>query len=364
MAVYDKNGNPLTAVYDKSGTVLLQAYDKNGNPLIEEEPYVPVTPLSWDMSETYQTQVLSALNYIEAYKQNHSDSYSICQFNDTHTAFSGNEPNFVDYNRSRECINYMLFLGDLVNSASASSYADAVSWMQGAQACKRLVGMGNHEYYYYNSSTHGNPETLYKAVINTSAKFMPNESDALIYYHDDPSINVRFILLDYFYITKSPYDDKHLLDDAQLNWLASVLETSGNKDIIIGAHSMLSPFLCLESQQTKSSTATLTNYQNLIDVIVAFKQRSTYSVTVDGVTHNYDFSSCTGDFVMYTTGHYHALGYGDFGFNMFTCPTFGTTYGGSHKGFVFYVIDKALKAIKVIQCSSQLTDYISFDYTY
>lgn len=360
MAIYNVAGLALDTAYGENGERILTAYNISGEE-IPLTPDVPVTPLDWNMSSAYKAQVLDALDYIKGYKLSHPGSYALCQFNDVHTNFSGNEPNFLDYNKGYKVIDRMMFLGDMVNASNATQYANAVAYMSGASASKKLVAMGNHEYGSYSASN-GNPETLYKAVINVDCTY--KDSDNLIYYHDDPDHNVRFIALDYFYQTKTVGDSGHLLDMGQLNWVATAMETAGNKDIILIAHSMLNPFLCLESQQTKSSSATLQNYQNLIDMVVAYKARTTFDVTVDGTTYTHDYSACNGSFVMYTTGHYHALGYGDFGFNMFTCPTLGTPYGGSHKGFVFYAIDKSLKTIKVIQCSSELTDYISFDYAY
>lgn len=360
MAIYDAYGNEIYAAFDAYSNSLGVVYDKYGNAIsVDDDPVVE--PLTWNMSDNYKGQILDALDYIKTYKQSNPSAYALCQFNDIHLQFDGNEPNFIDYNKGYKVIDRMLFVGDIVNASNATQYANAVTYMSGASASKKLVAMGNHEYGSYNANN-GNPETLYKAVINVECTY--KDPSILIYYHDDTSHNVRFISLNYFYQTKMLGDSGHLLDMAQLNWVASVMESAGDKDIILFAHSMLNPFLCLESQQTKSSTATLQNYQNLIDMVVAYKARGTFSVTVDGTTYTHDFSECTGNFVMYTTGHYHALGYGDFGFNMFTCPTLGTTYGGSHKGFVFYLIDKALKTIKVIQCSSELTDSISFDYTY
>lgn len=361
MAVYNISAQPLESIYNVTGNGLTEAYDVEGNEIFSGDPDIPVTPLTWNMSDNYKGQVLGVLDYIKSYKQTNPNSYALCQFNDVHINFSGNEPNFIDYNKGYKVIDRMLFCGDMVDSSNATQYANAVNYMQGASASKKLVAMGNHEYGSYSASN-GNPETLYKAVINVDCTY--KDSDILIYYHDDPTFNVRYIALDYFYQTKTLADNGHLLDMAQLEWLAGILENSGDKDIILFAHTMLSPFLCLESQQTKSSSATLQNYQSLIDLIVAYKQRGTFTVTVDNVSHTHNYANVTGDFVMYTTGHYHALGYADFGFNMFTCPTLGTTYGGSHKGFTFYIINKTTKAIKVMQPSSELSNYLSFDYTY
>lgn len=70
MAVYDKNGNPLTAVYDKSGNRLLQAYDKNGNPLMSDpEPseFVVMTYNVQDFSELNSNETMQS-EIINTYK--------------------------------------------------------------------------------------------------------------------------------------------------------------------------------------------------------------------------------------------------------------------------------------------------------
>lgn len=360
MGIYDVDGLLLSGGYDMSGDLLDVAYDIEGN-AIDGTPDIPVEPLTWNMSATYKQQVLNVLDAIDTYKQSNQSAYALCQFNDVHEQFTGNEPNFIDYNKGYKVIDRMLFLGDMVTNPTSQKFTNAVAFMNGASASKKMVAIGNHE-YFADEAVVGDPESLYKPVINVECSYM--SPDILIYYHDDIQNNVRYIALNNFYQRKTGADNAFVFDTTQAEWMAGVLESAGSKDIIIITHAVLSPFLGLESGNTLSSSATIQNYQMMIDMIVAYKNRGTYTVTVDGTSHTHDFSSCTGNFVMYTCGHYHALGYGDFGFNMFTCPTLGTTYGGSHKGFVFYLIDKALRTIKVIQCSSQLTDYISFDYTY
>ena len=206
MAIYNINGYPIEEAYESTGDSVETAYDIDGNPIGLD---IPVEPLSWAMSETYKSQVLDALEYIKTYKQENPSAYALCQFNDVHLNFSGNEPNFIDYNKGYKVIDRMLFAGDLVNTSNATQYANAVSYMNGASASKKLVAMGNHEYGSYNSSQ-GNPEMLYKSVINVSCIY--KDSNVLIYYHDDTDHNVRFIALDYFYQTKTHADNGHQLD--------------------------------------------------------------------------------------------------------------------------------------------------------
>lgn len=362
--IYNVNGESLDAVYDVEGNLLLSAYTVDGVEIPMGEPEPHVTPLSWNMSDGYKRQVLDVLDYMKTYKQEHPTAYALAQFNDVHTIVSGNEPNFIDYNKGYKVLNYQIFLGDLVNNSSVNQYTNSVNFMAGAQASKRLVGMGNHEYMNYNAS-YGNPETLYGALINVDTVFMPTDNSALIYYHDDATLNVRFILLDYFYITKTHADSGHLLDMAQLNWLASVMQSAGDKDILIGAHSMLNPFIALRNNIQRSSSATINDQQDIIDIINAYKNRSTYNIFVDNVEYEHDFSECTGDFIMYTSGHYHILGHSNsFGFNMFTCPALKGTSTNREKGFVFYLIDKSLKSIKVFECASDFEEYLTYEFTY
>lgn len=360
MAIYSSDGSTVYVAYDSGGGPVYRVYSASG-----EEIAVSVEPLDWDMSETYKSQVLNVLDYISNYKQGNPSAYALCQFNDGHQIFGGNEPNFIDYNNGFEVLDRMLFVGDMTDSANASQYAKAVAFMEGASASKRLVAMGNHEYGSYSASA-GDPEALYRAVINVGCTYKTDS--ALIYYHDDEDAGIRFIALDYFFITKIYTDGGHLLDLDQAAWLAGVLETAGDKDIIIFAHSMLNPFYIPFIDDTRSSTATLQNADYLISIINAYKNRQTYSIEVDGNTYSYDYSEATGDFIMYTSGHYHAFGYSnDDGFNMFTCPSLKNGYPlgtNSKRGFTFFLIDRELKTIKAFVCSVDLDEYAMFSYTY
>ena len=357
MAVYDIDGTLLNACYNGSGISLTNVYDVNGDEVSYD---IPVEPQTWSMSNDYKTQIINALDEIQEYQAEHEGSYSICQFNDVHEVFSGNEPNFIDYNKGYKVLSRMLFLGDIVDLAGESRYQNAVSYMTGASASKRIIGIGNHEYGHVGTF---DPDSVYKAAMNVPATFI--DDSTIIFYHDDKKHNVRYIVLDYYYLSRTHADDGHILDARQLNWFASVLETAGSKDIIVAAHSMINPFYFANTEEQKSSSATIQDQQDIIDLIVAFKNRSTYSVTIDGVTHQHNFSACTGNFIMYTSGHYHALGHNDFGFHMFTCPSLSTAFGtGQYLGFTFYIINPAQKKIRVLSIRKEEQAYLTYDYTY
>lgn len=358
---YNKDGDKMSVAYNVGGGELTRLFSVDGTP-IEIDEDIPVTPMSWSMSGQYKSQVLSALEHIKAYRAGHPGSYAICQFNDVHEVFSGNEPNFIDYNKGYKVLSRMLFLGDMVDRAGADRFQNAVGYISGAQATPRIVGMGNHEYFYKTDAT-GNPEAIYKPLSTVDRIFF--DDDFLIFYSDDTANKVRYIILDYFWITQTGADSGHLVDAAQLNWCAAVMEGAGDMDIIICAHSMMNPFTAVMTGVERSSSATLQNQQMLCDLINAFKNRGTYTVTVNGVAYEHDFSRATGDFVMYTSGHYHVLGHTDRdGFNMFTCPARKGTSAGTQKGFTFYLIDKLQKSIEVIVCAVDFSEYASFAYSY
>lgn len=361
MAIYSIGGTQLVECYDFWGSDAGSAYDINGIKIFEgDSPDIPVTPKSWNMSNDYKTQVLSALDTIRNYQEENESAYSICQFNDAHDVFDGNEPNFIDYNRGYKVLSRMIFLGDIADTAGVDEYSAAVDFMTGASASKRIIGMGNHEYGNVGAL---DPESVYRAAMNVSATFMTNS--ALIFYHDDQLHNVRYVVLDYFYISRTHYDNGHILDSAQLDWCADVMADSGNKDIIICAHSMINPFVFPNTQEQKSSSATIQYQQDIIDLITAYKNRGSYSVTINGTVHTHDFSECTGNFIMYTSGHYHALGYNNFGFNMFTCPSLKSAYGtGQYKGFTFYIIDPDKRKIKLLSIKKDEASYLPYDFTY
>lgn len=312
-------------------------------------------PLSWNMSDFYKNNVLDVLSYIKRYKKYHPGSYAICHFNDIHgdvpeynpSFFTRNEPNFVDFNS--DCIDKMVFNGDIATVARITEYTAAHAYMMGA-SCDRLFVMGNHEYGWYQDGVHTgadfqveDPEVYFKDIINVDVTYINTTNveghTPLIYYHDDLKNNVRYIVLNYYWVTRKVDGDGHLFDSTQEAWLRSVLASAGSLDVIILAHCTCLPFYYVPSDIEATTPSTpeyafeLTDQANLVDAINDY---------IDDTSH-------TGKFIMYSSGHYHTLGYKDYGFNMFTCPS--TTRAGGvdpKNAFTFYIIDSG--RIIQIQC--------------
>lgn len=358
--IYDINQTQLNSAYSISGSSLSTAYDISGNVVYTETPPTPViNPMDYsNMPSNYRTNIESCLSAIDTYLTDHDSAYAIAQFNDTHQVFNQNEPNFLEYYRTFG-FSRMLFLGDQVDDYNQTKYTDALSYIRQSEITPKVVVMGNHEYGLNYVESTPNPTAYYQTAMSGMDNEYWYEDDAhgLIYYTDDIENNVRYIILDYYWTGKSQGSTD--LDADQLEWLASVLEDTTDMDIIICAHSPINPFILVDTGEEKSSSAVITNVNALKGVINAFIDRSTYTAST---TH--DYSSCTGDFIMYTCGHYHKPGYksSSYDFNMFTGPAM-TTYA-SIRGITFFIIDPDSKKIKWLIAYHDSAGIDNLEFTY
>lgn len=359
MSIYNQYGTEQTDAYGISGVKLSQAYDINDQLVLDSDPDIPVIPAGWTMSESYKAQVLDAMDYIKAYLQDNDNAFAFAQFNDVHQTFGDNEPNFIDFNKGYKYLAHMMFLGDMTNLDTDTDVANLSAYINAASVSKKLMCIGNHDGYYTGQAT--NPETLYKSLTYTDVTYKPSEEDALIYYYDDAVNGVRYIILNYYNTLKSGYPK---LDIAQAQWCASVMSAAGGMDIIIGAHGPLMPWTNVTDSTQSISQEYLPEQDTLVSIINAFQAKS--MITIGGTT--YDFSTCNGDFIMYTCGHWHCWGYGnDNGFNMFVGPSKNNPSSlntQKYVGFMFFIVDKASKQIINIMCNTTTDDYFTLTCSY
>lgn len=354
--IYYINGNAITKAYDINGNVLSSVFDINGNEIVLSEEQLSERPL-----------LDSAMLYCDDYAKANPESYAFPLITDVHLTFDGEEPKYIEQ-KYPNTWSRLLLLGDMVNNTSSYNETEmnnAVSFMSGASNLNKLVVVGNHELGNWKEGE-PLPEKWYKPLLD-STSVLWNGGDGLIYYSDDEENNVRYIVLDSCTpIYKASGVQKFTKNE--LEWCASVIESSGDKDIIICNHSMGGSFYLVTDTAKENSIAdtTVTNSGTLWGIVNAFISKGTYNVTDDdGVSHFHDFSGCTGDFVGYFTGHAHQAGYNDAsGFNKFTCPMLKTTYPGYPQAMNFFIIDKALRKIIWLVCDYSKTTYDKYEYTY
>ena len=346
---YDGYGN-MTTLAD--GTY----YDGNGNKIIVLTNQDNM--MSWSgMTDTFKENVDTAMAYIDSYLSENENAYAISQLNDIHNTFSGNEPNYIDYHDS---IGYsrMLILGDIVNVYDEKQYNDAISYMEGAYKSNRIICMGNHEYGGYEDGD-TLPIEWYRPLIDESCVWWNGDDSALTYYSDDDENNVRYMVTDSLHVTRVSAGVQQISLE-QIQWMASVMQSAGDKDIIIATHTPLGGFYLTtdDNKETKKITTTVTNNGTVTSVINAFQNRT--SVTVNGTT--YDFSPCTGKFIMYATGHWHESGYGDeLGYNTFTGSCI---LQSGEPGMSFYIIDRTQEKIIWLVCRKTENTPSIYEYAY
>ena len=360
MSIYDVNGNTLITPFNTGGNVLQHAYDVQGNDVLDSGG----EHRDWGaMTDDFKTALNGSMNYIQNYASNHLGSFAFPVFTDVHTYFSWNEPNYVAYNKPN-LFPVFLMLGDMTNTYDSTQLDNAVDYMEGATGQNLLVSIGNHEWGNYDTeSTDTYPSEWYKPLLPASCVFFAD--DGLTYYYDDTANNVRYIMLDSNSTVKKQSGVQKFNMDA-LNWLASILQSAGSKDIIVMNHAIGQSFyLVTDTEKTDlKSDTTITNTITFNNIMNAFKNRTNISVTVDGIVNSYNFSNVTGNLIGYITGHYHNAGHIDTaGFNKWTCPAL-IKNNLTDRGMSFFIIDKSLQKVMFIVARIQSTTYELYEYSY
>lgn len=335
MSIYDINGNTLTRAYDVFGAELNHAYDINGTEVFGGGG---IEPMDWSNIPTvYRTAIADAVTQVRTYLNGHSGAYAFPVLTDVHIRFY-NEPNYLIYN-NQGLFDKFLFLGDIANAYSVTELDGAVYYMLGAYT-DILPLVGNHELANYAEGD-TLPKAWYRPPLPESAVVMDGEP--LVYYYDDDANNVRYIALDSCTPIKKSAGSQ-LLTKNELEFMASALGTANGRDIILLNHTPGQSYHPLANpSETVASTTVANTTTTMKSIISAFISRGTYSFADDsGVTHAHDYSSATGSFIGYFTGHMHQAGYNSSqGYNMFTCPS---SYFND-AGMSMFVIDRTAKKV-------------------
>ena len=357
MAIYNINGSQLNQAYAKSGTSLASAYDVNGNEVMHGSS--PIQPMDWTNIPTqYRTNIASAVTYATNYISNHAGSFAFPVLTDVHDKFY-NEPNYLLYNFPNK-FDKFLFLGDIANAYSQTQMNNAKAYMQQASSVDVLALVGNHE---LSGWAEGDdlPKVWYQPLIPSSAVVMSG-TDALVYYFDDTTNNVRFIVLDSCTpIYKS--SGSQLLTKNELEFFASALDSAGNKTVILLNHAPGQSYTWVaDSTQTGSSTTVANLAVTMKSIITAYINRSSCTFTDDNdVSHTHDYSSASGSFVGYITGHEHRGGYNNGqGYHAFLLPS--SYYNDA--GMSIFVIDKTLRKIIWLIAYKSESTYGVYEYAY
>lgn len=183
MAVYDKNGNLLTAVYDKNGNSLSTVYDKDGNAITITEPI-----LLSDIPEYWQADMTNALTYIDGLGD---DYVNYIVVTDTHYELSNTRhtPILINYLYQEGNFDKMIHLGDIVDGGGF----DDTGW-------ERLV---EDDWWHFSGNwlfTQGNHDSAWSTSLATLASYFETtdirytvDSKHNIFYYDNDDYGIRII---------------------------------------------------------------------------------------------------------------------------------------------------------------------------
>ena len=323
--------------------------------------------------ESFWMAMDGSLDYIQEYVDSHPNSFAFPVITDVHTSFEWNEPNYLAWSKP-DLFPVFLFLGDMTTGYTESQFEGAVDYMRGATGQKLLVSIGNHDFGVVNGLDNcwveGDPlpKEWWIPLLESDCVFCEGDN-TLTYYWDDVENKVRYIMMDSNSTMLRP-NGVQLFTMSNLNWLASVLESSGDKDIIVLNHAIGGNlYLVTDTEKTalKDSTG-ITNIEIFNSILLAYKDKTSISLEVDGVSQEHDFSEASGDLIGYITGHYHNAGHDDSaGFNKWTCNAL-TRKGGasrqSYKGLSFFIIDKDLHKVIFLVVRYQNPEYEVYEYSY
>ena len=357
MAVYNVSGTELNALYDVESESIYHAYDVEGTEVFGGQ-VPPVQPMDWTNIPTqYRTNIASAMSYANTYLNSHSNAFMFPVLTDVHDKFY-NEPNYLLYNFSNK-FDKFLFLGDIANEYSQTEMDNAKAYIQQASSVDVLALVGNHE---LSTWAEGDdlPKDWYQPLVPSSAVVM-SETDALVYYFDDTTNNIRFIVLDSCTpIYKSA--GTQLLTKNELEFFASALDMVGGRDVLLLNHAPGQYYYRVAEPETGESTTTVTNRATMDSIINAYINKTSVTLTDDAsVSHTHDYSEATGRFIGLVAGHTHRAGYTNSnGYNVLICPS--SYYNDS--GMSIFIVDPDAKKIIWLIAYKSLTSIGTYEYTY
>lgn len=307
MSAYTITGSEILSVYDYQGNELSQAYDVFGNDIFSgEEPFVKTTlpyDMNWLITDAWLANATAQRDAIKTLYQQSEDAIPFFIQTDGHGKL--NECNKGCHNLAEPVMRYIanLQLGDYASyynyGANPTSHTNT-----SAGITNYICAMGNHEFM---SKETGDIPSLPALVASYVPPGATIGSSTYGYYKKlDTKYGVKWLVTQPHipdannssgFVTKMTSD--------QYEWLIDELEANDGFDIVFLQHEWLNGTYTKVDGTTYN--VSYTNY-NVNPILAARKAKTSGSFTDSyGVTHSYDFRSCTTDLLCSLHGHQHNI---------------------------------------------------------
>lgn len=202
---------------------------------------------------------------------------------------------------------------------------------------KRFISvMGNHEFLANNADDAPLAEMEPLIAAYTPDNAIVGDATMGAYKIVDEEKHIKFIITQ-FYIPDVDTSKKHITrrNTAQIDWLLTELSANDGLDIIILQHEPLVSGTIDRDGGAHTGGDAIT----LGDIVSDRRaKRSGTFVDDEGVSHDYNFSDCTSDFLCSLHGHSHAERLRTDSFPMYVADWFGSNHGHS---CLYGLIDRA-----------------------
>lgn len=331
MSIYDTNGLLLSDVYDMQSEALQSAYDVFGTEIYSTGDY--------DHYDTeYQHTILNARNDWLSEVRSGDDVIPQIIHTDQHGRLTANNALFpylglaINWDEVSACIG----LGD-VTGYNVAAFQAMLTCLDDIPASKQINIWGNHD-------TWGGSREINGHYVPTAEEYR----DVLSYYFDNSAYNgnIRYndygieSMIDsknhikYIVIGGWEYDSNlggyshYVIGTDSMDYIIQMLHNTDGNDIVILSHLQLFaqnkghdtwvvPYedACGGAGLTKDGTGVpgtvVDSHDCIIDQLLIDRKNKSAGTVRDsyGISHNYDFSDCTGDLICCFAGHEHCNWY-------------------------------------------------------
>lgn len=211
------------------------------------------------------------------------------------------------------CISKIINLGDTVTGSFDAGQLEAyLKATECLPSGKRIEVPGNHDRSFLSKEEAAEMRRQYFVTPGASTS-----ADGKIVVSRDGQYGVRYLAVDLLEPGWGYENGALRSEDAE--YIIAELESDDPSDIVLLSH----PYIFRDAMQRRDgSVFTGLDYfiggpekqadvkQSFIDMLAARKNGgSGVLLDSDGVSHDYDFSSCSGDLLMTFHGHHHTEGY-------------------------------------------------------
>lgn len=314
------------------------------------------------LSDAWITNANNAYNLMKA-QYDIAPNNSIPFFISTDQHGNGLQQHRFINNIDKDGVNFVnINLGDTVQDVYGEGTVQG--FYDITKQVKNYIGVvGNHEQKY--SVDPFNKRTIAKSFGTTNLIHYHAPSILDCYVAVDGLHNVKYLVLEDYYVNADGTGYTHGFDSATVDWMIDELSANDGLDVIILMHWPSSRTSMQRGDEEESADTGRwgTDTYLLWDFFCARKNKTSGTFAdINGTSHSYDFSSCKQDLLCTLHGHTHAEWFSTAsGLTMYAADRYYTA-GANQGRCVFGLVDRSLGKLRIWQFNAtEVTEELQLD---